>query len=1022
MLITGSILPDSVSTTGASAVFLNTVMSASANNQTLVGLDVYPKFINSSFTGISNIGTRIYGSPITTTATNPILRLQSATGSNITTTGQVWLEGLDTDGTAFLRIFTHTGGNINGLNINSPNNKNIVLNSGGNVTIINTGNNTGRLSLGLSDGTLAGGANLSLQAGATTVQRIFTSGNTVFQNGGTFVDNGYRVQINGLDSDSLYVSGLSSFTGSLAVSGSTSLSGPLSVTGSTSLSGSLEITGSFTALAGGTQVSFNGDPFSMTRLGSSLRLYAAYGGFGNDAAIYSTDRNLSIISSNFNYICLADPIYSFNGIGVNTREPEALLDVNGSGRYRGGLTVTGSLNVSGSITATGTTITTNPILRLQAAAGANTATNGQTWLNLLDNTGASLFSVSTMNAGSTNSLLFGSSKTIRFGVGNLIVYNQGTNGGRLQLGLGAEGQLVSTSNLTIGVGAAGESSFTAVQKIFTSGDTVFQNAGTFVDNGYRVQINGSGSASGSLSVNGYTVYDGSISGSQPTNNPSSSLLIITGSVFPDSVSTTGASAVVVNTVISASADNQALIGLDINPNFRGGSFTGVKTIGARISGNALNSGTQGGGVLRLQAAPNSNTAANGQLWIDGVDNTGTSIFYLYTHNAGSNNGLTFASINRQTIFQTSQLFIFNPGNNTGKILLGTGNGVVNSEGTLQAADNLLFNAGSTTMQKIFTSGDTVFQNGGTFVDNGYRVQIKGSDSESDSLYVSGLSSFTGSLKVSGSTSLSGPLSIGGFSGTQSSARASYSGDPFTLSRLGNQLKMYAANSEIPRPLTNHSVITSNFFLTIVGNMGNYISFPYQLYNGIGVNTITPRALLDVNGSGRYAGGLTVTGSLNVSGDITTTGTITAQILVVQTVTSSIIYSSGSNIFGSLITDTQTMTGSVNITGSLSIIESLLLNQNASSLAISAQTISTNATASYTSAFYNYTLASGSNARAGQMIAVWSGSAIQYMDNSTTDIGNTSLVALTASLSSGNVLLTTVLPTDGWKVKTLVNLL
>jgi hypothetical protein len=44
-------------------------------------------------------------------------------------------------------------------------------------------------------------------------------------------------------------------------------------------------------------------------------------------------------------------------------------------------------------------------------------------------------------------------------------------------------------------------------------------------------------------------------------------------------------------------------------------------------------------------------------------------------------------------------------------------------------------------------------------------------------------------------------------------------------------------------------------------------------------------------------------------------TITAQTLVVQTVTSSIVYSSGSNIFGSALTDKQTFTGSLNVTGS-----------------------------------------------------------------------------------------------------------
>ena len=49
-----------------------------------------------------------------------------------------------------------------------------------------------------------------------------------------------------------------------------------------------------------------------------------------------------------------------------------------------------------------------------------------------------------------------------------------------------------------------------------------------------------------------------------------------------------------------------------------------------------------------------------------------------------------------------------------------------------------------------------------------------------------------------------------------------------------------------------------------------------------------------------------------------TGTVTAQRLVVQTVSSSVIYSSGSNIFGDELTDTQQFTGSVTITGSLGV--------------------------------------------------------------------------------------------------------
>ena len=58
------------------------------------------------------------------------------------------------------------------------------------------------------------------------------------------------------------------------------------------------------------------------------------------------------------------------------------------------------------------------------------------------------------------------------------------------------------------------------------------------------------------------------------------------------------------------------------------------------------------------------------------------------------------------------------------------------------------------------------------------------------------------------------------------------------------------------------------------------------------------------------------------------GTLTAQTLIVQTITSSIEYSSGSNIFGNSLANTQTFTGSINITGSShTIIGSSSFNGN-----------------------------------------------------------------------------------------------
>jgi hypothetical protein len=63
---------------------------------------------------------------------------------------------------------------------------------------------------------------------------------------------------------------------------------------------------------------------------------------------------------------------------------------------------------------------------------------------------------------------------------------------------------------------------------------------------------------------------------------------------------------------------------------------------------------------------------------------------------------------------------------------------------------------------------------------------------------------------------------------------------------------------------------------------------------------------------------TVSGSLVVTGSLTTTGTITSQTLVVQTITSSIEFNTGSTRNGTLSTNTHEFTGSVSITGSLAI--------------------------------------------------------------------------------------------------------
>jgi hypothetical protein len=195
----------------------------------------------------------------------------------------------------------------------------------------------------------------------------------------------------------------------------------------------------------------------------------------------------------------------------------------------------------------------------------------------------------------------------------------------------------------------------------------------------------------------------------------------------------------------------------------------------------------------------------------------------------------------------------------------------------------------------------------------------------------------------------------------------------------------------------------------------------------------------------------MSGSAFITGSLTVSNTITAQTLIVQTVSSSVVFSSGSNIFGNSLANTHQFTGSVTITGSLSVNNSsvILSNQTGSMSVQNAQTASVGAnpfdigiaefnstsstttagttavssipTGSFNSAFYNYYIASASNARAGQIMSVWSGSIVRYTEVTTTDIGNTATASFAVAISGQNVRLNFTAP-GVWTVKSIANLL
>jgi hypothetical protein len=95
---------------------------------------------------------------------------------------------------------------------------------------------------------------------------------------------------------------------------------------------------------------------------------------------------------------------------------------------------------------------------------------------------------------------------------------------------------------------------------------------------------------------------------------------------------------------------------------------------------------------------------------------------------------------------------------------------------------------------------------------------------------------------------------------------------------------------------------------------------YVEYSNVGNKPALVSSSAQIVGYGIFAttGSNSFNGSQVVTGSLTVTGQVVAQTLNVQQVTSSIVYSSGSNIFGNSLSNTQQFTGSVSVTGSMNV--------------------------------------------------------------------------------------------------------
>ena len=154
---------------------------------------------------------------------------------------------------------------------------------------------------------------------------------------------------------------------------------------------------------------------------------------------------------------------------------------------------------------------------------------------------------------------------------------------------------------------------------------------------------------------------------------------------------------------------------------------------------------------------------------------------------------------------------------------------------------------------------------------------------------------------------------------------SFSAQIVNLNQVSSSLNSFTSsiNTTIKSKLDSESVISGSAQVLITGTTG-YSTFSSSISSSIGdlsssvaTTTLGTKNRVDSieakTGSYATTGSNIFVGSQVITGSLTVTEQIIAQTLNVQQVTSSIVYSSGSNIFGNSLSNTQQFNGSLGVT-------------------------------------------------------------------------------------------------------------
>lgn len=113
---------------------------------------------------------------------------------------------------------------------------------------------------------------------------------------------------------------------------------------------------------------------------------------------------------------------------------------------------------------------------------------------------------------------------------------------------------------------------------------------------------------------------------------------------------------------------------------------------------------------------------------------------------------------------------------------------------------------------------------------------------------------------------------------------------------------------------------------------------------------------------------------------------------------------------------------LNVEGDILIKSVNLSNQENLDIDTGTETVATVDTTTYTAAFFDFVIKNGTNLRAGTVYAVHDGTDVEFIETSTSDLGNTSDVTLSVDISGSDLRFRATTTSDNWSIKSLVRAL